>query len=102
LSPWVVRSTLIASGPDFKRGAVIATPTSNVDVAPTLLHLLGLGEAAQDMDGRVIGEALAGRAGSMQKPPVTRVLRVQNGDYRAAMQITEFDGRRHIDKAWRE
>jgi arylsulfatase A-like enzyme len=102
LSPWTVRNVMIASGPDFQRAAVVATPSSNVDIAPTLLHLLGLGEAAKDMDGRVLVEALAADAGSVHMPAVTRVLRVHAGGYRAALQITEYAGKRYVDKAWRE
>ncbi|MBM3933596.1 MAG: alkaline phosphatase family protein [SAR202 cluster bacterium] len=54
-----MRNTLIAAGPSFKSRMRIAMPTGNVDVAPTVLHLLGLagGEA---MDGRVVREAIAG------------------------------------------
>jgi predicted AlkP superfamily pyrophosphatase or phosphodiesterase len=102
LSPWTIRNTMIASGPDFKRGAVITTPVSNVDIAPTLLHLLGLGDAAKDMDGRVMVEALAGGPDAGQIVSTTRVLRMKNGDYGAALQITELGSNRYIDKGWRE
>jgi len=32
----------------------------------------------------------------------TRTLRVANGAYRAALQVTETAGRRYVDKSWRE
>lgn len=55
-SPRDVHNTLIAFGPDFKAGFTDRLPTGNVDVAPTVAHLLGL--ALPDADGRVLHEAL--------------------------------------------
>lgn len=54
--PTDVHNTMIASGPSFRKGATVGTPTGNVDVAPTVAYLLGLmmGQA----DGRVVNEAL--------------------------------------------
>ena len=61
MSPWNVRNTLVAWGVDFKKGATVTAPAGNVDVAPTILALLGIDEG-QGMDGRVLVEALVGRA----------------------------------------
>ena len=102
IGPWTVRNTMLAWGPDFKRGAVIRTPTSNVDVTPTLLHLLGLSTAASGMDGRVMLEALANGPDEEQVASETRTLRVRNGGYGAVLQISETGGKRYIDKGWRE
>lgn len=41
-SPFDIHNTLMAAGPDFRAGSISEVPTGNVDVAPTLLHLLGL------------------------------------------------------------
>jgi arylsulfatase A-like enzyme len=49
---------MVASGPSFREGAVSATPTGAVDIAPTVLALLGL-PAPDRMDGRILHEALA-------------------------------------------
>ena len=57
LSPTDLHNTLIASGPDFKRGAVDGLPTGNTDLAPTILQILKI-KPEQEMDGRVLGEAL--------------------------------------------
>jgi predicted AlkP superfamily pyrophosphatase or phosphodiesterase len=57
LSRFDMNNTLVAHGPDFKRGMVNQTPSGNVDVAPTILWLLGL-NAPATMDGRVLHEAL--------------------------------------------
>ena len=54
--PTDVHNTLIASGPSFRKSLVLANPTGNVDVAPTVAFLLGL--TMPQADGRVINEAL--------------------------------------------
>jgi arylsulfatase A-like enzyme len=58
LSPYEVRATFVASGRRIKKGYRSLTPTGNVDLAPTLLHLLGLAPP-DSMDGRVLFELLA-------------------------------------------
>jgi arylsulfatase A-like enzyme len=55
-----VHNTLIANGPSFLSGAAVDTPSGNVDVAPTVAHLLGL--AMPQADGRVLNEALTAPA----------------------------------------
>ncbi len=102
IGPWTVRNTMLAWGPDFKRGALVRTPTSNVDVAPTLMHLLGVTAGQPAMDGRPLLEAFAAGPDPEQIPIATRALRVSNGSYRAVLQVSEAGGRRYIDKAWRE
>ncbi len=57
LSHFDMHNTLIAAGPDFRAGIVDHLPTGNVDVAPTVLWILGV-KAPQQMDGRVLTEAL--------------------------------------------
>ena len=54
------QGVLVMSGPGVRKGAEIASPTI-LDLAPTALALLGLG-AGEDMDGRVLVEALTGAA----------------------------------------
>ena len=53
-----MNNTLIARGPSFRSAARVQSPTGNVDLAPTVLHLLGL-PAPDHMEGRVLVEALA-------------------------------------------
>ena len=54
-----VNNVMLARGPSFKSGVTLSTPTSNVDVAPTVLRILDL-PGGDEMDGRVVEEALAG------------------------------------------
>jgi predicted AlkP superfamily pyrophosphatase or phosphodiesterase len=52
-----MHNTLIAAGPDIRRGEKDDLPSGNVDLAPTILHILGIVPPAQ-MDGRILSEAL--------------------------------------------
>lgn len=56
-SPYDLRIRLIAAGPDLKRGVRSRVPTGNVDLAPTVLYLLGI-EPPPAMSGRVLHELL--------------------------------------------
>ena len=59
LSRFDMHNTLVAAGPDFRRGKTDDLPTGNVDLAPTILHILGI-KPPQEVDGRVLSEALVG------------------------------------------
>ncbi len=62
-----VHNTLIAAGPDFKRGWKNEAPSGNVDLAPTAAWILGVPNTDPPMDGRVLREAFAGE--SSATPP---------------------------------
>jgi arylsulfatase A-like enzyme len=62
-SPFDMQNTLVAAGPSFRSGYVSDVPCGIVDVAPTLLHILGL-PALPTAQGRVLVEALRGEAGA--------------------------------------
>ncbi len=66
LSRFDMHNTLVASGPDFKRGLASETPSGNIDVVPTILWLLGV-RSTNTFDGRILHEALAGS----KEPPAT-------------------------------
>lgn len=57
ISPHEMGCVMVAAGPHFKRGLVSAVPSGNVDIFPTVLHVLGL-PLPQQTDGRVLREAL--------------------------------------------
>jgi arylsulfatase A-like enzyme len=59
LSPFDVHNLLVARGPDFRREMVSDLPSANIDVAPTILHILGI-KPPHSLDGRVLSEALVG------------------------------------------
>jgi arylsulfatase A-like enzyme len=105
MSPWTVRNTFFAWGADLKRGASPRTPSSNVDLAPTLLALMNLDEEVGlgRFDGRVLREAFADGPDEEQVPIEVRTYFVEtaDGSYRAALQLTELDRQRYVDKSWR-
>ena len=64
-SPHDLRSVLIAAGPSFRCGVASDLPSGNIDLAPTVLALLGLATDIP-LDGRVLAEAL--RDGAPSSP----------------------------------
>ncbi|PYK04584.1 MAG: hypothetical protein DME66_09340 [Verrucomicrobia bacterium] len=60
LSRFDMHNTLVAVGPDFRRAQTDDLPTGNVDLAPTILHILRImpTQSASGGDGRVLSEAL--------------------------------------------
>ena len=59
LSRLDMHNTLIAAGPDFKRGQIDDLPSGNIDLAPTILQILGI-KAPSKIDGRILSEAMTG------------------------------------------
>jgi arylsulfatase A-like enzyme len=60
---------MAAMGPDFKAGFADNAPTGNVDIAPTLAHILGLEmPSVGSLKGRVLTEALAGGMAAKPEP----------------------------------
>ena len=106
-SPFDVRNTLIAAGPALASGLEVTLPTSNVDLTPTFLRLLGL-PAATTMSGRPLTEALArpggrGAPGEAPEPREERTSRATaDGRYRAVARTTSVFGRRYLDAATAE
>ena len=107
MSPWNVRNTLFGWGAGFKRETTMRAAAGNADVAPTILALLGHEPDRADraagvtLDGRVLAEALEAGPDQEQVLEETRVHVARVHGYRAAIQVTEVEGRRYIDKSWR-
>ena len=59
MSKFEMKNVLFAWGPNFKEGVKLDTPSGNIDLAPTILRILGINHEHR-MDGRVLEEALAG------------------------------------------
>ena len=97
-SPFDVHATLIAAGPDFREHAVSNAPTGNVDLAPTVLHLLGLG-VPPTMTGRVVDEGL--RTAAPSSPPdvtqLTETVRNPDGSYELTAHVSIVAGHRYLD-----
>ena len=100
LSPYDLHNTLVAAGPDFRQGFVNNMPSGNVDVAPTILKILGV-KPAQPVDGRVLSEALSlSSAGSANIE--TKELRAQaklpDGEWEQSLRISKVDGVRYLEE----
>ena len=73
LSRYDMNNTLVASGPDIKKGLVSDVPSGNIDLAPTILWLFGI-DPIQPMDGRVLHEALVP---SKEPPPKVNTKKIE-------------------------
>ena len=102
MSPWNVRNTFFAWGVDFKRGVEVRVTASNVDITPTILAIKGI-STNESFDGRVLLEGLKGGPNERYVPVKTRVFttKANQGRYKAAIQVTEVDNQRYVDKSWR-
>lgn len=96
ISPWDIRNTLIAAGPDFARGMVSLTPAGNLDIMPTALHLLGL-PVPEGLDGRVLFEALDGQAAAEPATVRTESITADSDDARQILQISRVGHARYLD-----
>jgi hypothetical protein len=65
LSEYDVHNTLFAAGPDFQQRFTTTLPSGNIDIAPTVLHILGI-EPPQKLDGRVLVEGMEEKAGRIE------------------------------------
>jgi arylsulfatase A-like enzyme len=61
LSRFDMHNTLVAAGPDFQNGLTSDLPSGNVDLAPTIVSILGI-KPSSTMDGRILSEAMKGAA----------------------------------------
>jgi len=95
-SPYDIRGTLIAHGPAFKKGARSSVPTSNADIAPTILHVLGLAPPPT-MTGRPTREALANGPKPEDVEVETTIHAVKTDGYRLELSESVVDGRRYFN-----
>src|SRR5947208_15266280 len=61
LSKFDMHNILIVAGPDFRRGYASDDASGNVDLAPTILSILGIKSAAQ-MACRILSETMTNTA----------------------------------------
>lgn len=101
LSRYDQRNILVAAGPSFRRGLRSATPSGNIDVAPTILHLLGL-KNPDRVDGRILLEALA-NVDSVAAPQVRTERKeasraTAQGTWKQYLQFTTVNGSVYLDE----
>jgi arylsulfatase A-like enzyme len=93
-------NNMAAMGPDFKAGYVDEAPAGNIDIAPTLAHLLGLQmPSVGGIRGRVLEEGLAG--GKAPEAAARKVLvSAPDGDgWSTLLEYQELRGTRYYDSA---
>lgn len=100
-----MHNILFAKGPSLKRGVALESPSGNVDIAPTILRLLGI-QASVPMDGRPLEEALEGDVDHATLAWSTDVhdaeREVEGGVYRQQISISRSGETLYIDEghAW--
>jgi hypothetical protein len=98
LSRFDMHNTLIAAGPDFKRGEMDDLPSGNVDLAPTIVQILGI--KPPKMDGRILTEAMSVAAPSQE--PETKTIEAtkhfRSGTWRQSLQISRIGSTVYSDE----
>ena len=94
LSRYELNNVLVLGGSAFGQGQN-AAPTGNVDILPTVLHLLGLPLAGQ-LDGRVLHETFV----DGPRPPEPRIETLQHGQ--THLRISRIGNTPYLDRGWAE
>ena len=100
LSRFDMHNTLIATGPDFRSGYMDDLPSGNVDLAPTILRILGI-TTAQPMDGRILSEAMVNKDTVMLKPETKKIEATKDfsaGTWRQSLQISRVGSTEYLDE----
>ncbi len=101
LSPTDLHNFCVAAGPDFRRGVTSPIPSGNVDIAPTLLWLMGI-PSAETLDGRVLSEALLGESPPLRSVQLGRrdaQSELENGTWKQYLKFTEVNGVRYLEES---
>jgi arylsulfatase A-like enzyme len=100
LSPFDMHNTCIAAGPDFRKGVQNNLPTGNIDIAPTVLWLLGV-EPEHKLSGRVLAEALTQPSSarlSCETRRLEAVFHAQDSIWHQYLKYTEVNGVLYFDE----
>jgi arylsulfatase A-like enzyme len=99
LSRFDMHNTLIAAGPDFKRGEMNDLASGNVDLAPTILQILGI-KPPQKMDGRILSEAMTVviPSGQPETKRIEAAKHFRSGTWRQWLQITRVGSTIYLDE----
>ena len=100
LSRFDMHNMLIAAGPDFRQGEVDDLPTGNVDLAPTILRILGI-TPPQRLDGRIVSETMTNA--SPAKPNVeTKTIEATRdspvGRWRQSLKVSRVGSTTYLDE----
>jgi arylsulfatase A-like enzyme len=96
LSRFEMHNTLIAAGPDFQNGLTSDLPSGNVDLAPTILTILGI-ESSTMMDGRILLGPI-----NDKRSPETRTIeankKFSGGTWRQHLTISTVGSTHYLDE----
>jgi len=102
LSPYEVHIALLASGPSFKKKFSSELPTSNVDIAPTILAIHNL-TIPGSMDGRILDELFIDKQINAKAKAKKEVLVSSapfgGGTYTLTLHRTIFGEHQYVDFA---
>jgi phosphonoacetate hydrolase len=101
ISSWEINNTLVIGGAGIKPGLSHQLPAGNIDLAPTLAELLGVGPLAE-ADGRVLSEALEGGPHPREVKVTRETLSAQAGARKHSVQISTVGTTRYLDLGWTE
>lgn len=95
-SPYDVTATFVANGPAFGTGVQATLPSSNADIVPTILHLLGRPSTPNGVTGRPLLELLRQR--DVTTVPVARdSLVATDAGYRTVVYRTRVQHTWYVD-----
>ena len=102
LSRFDMHNTLVAAGPDFHSGQTDDLPTGNVDLAPTILHILGT-KVPKEMDGRILSEAMTSVdqvpvAGKQEAKTIDAKKDFATGSWQQSLRISRVGSTIYLDE----
>lgn len=100
LSPFDMHNTLIAAGPSFRKGITSPLPSGNIDIAPTILWILGI-KQPKPMDGRVLTEGLSikgPKLDSFESRKIEATTTNDNGTWHQYLNYKELNGVIYLDE----
>ncbi len=102
LSPYEVHIALLAKGPSFKKSFSSELPTSNVDIAPTILAIHNIPIPAT-MTGRVMEELLTGTGATSKMETKKEIIKTSSefngGKYTLTLQRSILGNHKYVDFA---
>lgn len=96
ISAWEVRNTFVLAGPGVQSGLESGAPAGNLDLAPTLLHLLGL-EPPSGQHGRVLAEVLLGGSDPAGLAVEHETIGAEHRSYRQFVRFSSVGRTRYLD-----
>jgi arylsulfatase A-like enzyme len=98
LSKFDMHNILIAAGPDFRRAETDELPSGNIDLAPTVLAILGI-KSAPSMDGRILSEAMGdGKSVKSEAQTLESTKKFPTGTWRQHLQISRVGSTIYLDE----